>query len=69
MKTKLCNHRYEITYTFTDVGYGFTEEQAIDDCIESLLQTPMHDLIDWLKVNNMEKDTSVDTCYLCDEKE
>jgi hypothetical protein len=67
MTVKLCDHRYEITYTFTDVGYGFIEEQAIDDCMRNLTQTHILDLIRNLEVSKVIQDVSIDRCYLCEE--
>lgn len=67
MTVKLCDHRYEVTYTFTDVGYGFIEEQATDDCMRSLMQTSVDDIIGMLKVSKVNQDFSIDECYLCEE--
>jgi len=68
MTVKLCDHRYEVTYTFTDVGYGFNEEQAINDCENSLTQTHILDLIRYLEVSKVNQDVSIDECYLCEEE-
>lgn len=68
----MCEHRYEITFKFADVGYGADKDQAIKDCLDTLVsETPIHYLATWLVVDKVEKDTAnyFESCYLCEEEE
>lgn len=69
-KEKLCEHRHEITFSFTVIGFGDTEEEAIQEArnyaIGSWTRENSTESYDVVKV---EKDRHSDICSNCLEEE
>lgn len=69
-KEKLCEHRHEITFSFTVIGFGDTEEEAIQEArnyaIGSWTREHSTESYDVVKV---KKDRHSDICSDCLEEE
>lgn len=70
MKVKQCEHRHEVTFTFTVIGFGDTEAEAVEEARHYAVQ-------DWVSSNSVEdyevakvvKDRHSDICSDCEEEE
>ena len=70
MKVKQCEHRYEVTFTFTVTGFGDTEAEAVEEARHYAIR-------DWVRYNSVDnyevakvvKDRHSDLCSDCEEEE
>lgn len=65
-ETKVCPHRYEVTFNLTVVGIGEDKDEAFEDALEYIkydmeVSDQTFDLINIVEANDM------DSCYLCEE--
>ncbi len=69
MTVKKCEHRHEVTFTFTVIGFGDTEAEAVEEAKRNAVQ-------DWVMYNSVEdyevakvvKDRHSDLCSDCEER-
>tara|TARA_B100000029_G_scaffold468588_1_gene505694 strand:- start:87 stop:326 length:240 start_codon:yes stop_codon:yes gene_type:complete len=59
-----CEHRYEITFCFTVVGFGDNESDAIQEARRFAFLIAVEDY----EVSNIEKDLDSEPCNDCLEK-
>lgn len=65
---KVCEHRHEVTFAFTVVGFGDTNDEAVEEA-------RYYAINDWIKYNSVEafdvikvvKDRHSDLCSDCEE--
>lgn len=70
MEVKQCEHRHEVTFTFTVTGFGDTEAEAVEEARRYAIR-------DWVTYNSVEayevlkvlKDRHSDLCSNCEEEE
>jgi len=66
---KVCEHRHEVTFGFTVVGFGDTNDEAVEEA-------RYYAVNDWIKYNSVEafdvikvvKDRHSDLCSDCEEE-
>jgi len=65
----VCEHRHEVTFGFTVVGFGTTNNEAVEEARHYAVN-------DWIKYNSVEafdvikvvKDRHSDLCSDCEEE-
>jgi len=67
MKVKQCEHRHEVTFTFTVTGFGDTEAEAIQEARDYGIADYTFSTADY-EVAKVVKDRSNDLCSDCEER-
>jgi len=70
MTVKFCEHRHEVTFTFTVTGFGDTEAEAVEEARHYAIR-------DWVNQNSTDsyevakvvKDRHSDLCSTCEDEE
>jgi|TARA_R100001163_G_scaffold56316_1_gene44002 hypothetical protein len=68
MKVKQCEHRHEVTFTFTVTGFGDTEAEAIQEARDYGIADYTFSTADY-EVAKVVKDRHNDLCSDCEERE
>jgi len=68
MKVKQCEHRYEVTFTFTVTGFGETEDEAIQEARDYGIADYTFSTSDY-EVSKVVKELDNDPCIDCVEEE
>ena len=66
MDGKICEHRYEVFFEIGAVGYGETKEDAIRDARTYGIDDFSY-IQDNLTTTKVVRDTSMDSCYICED--
>lgn len=70
MKQEFCEHRYDITFSFTVTGFGDTEAEAIDEARYYAVKSWIdHHSVEAFEVSKIVKDRHIILCGLCEEEE
>ena len=69
MKVKLCKHRHEVTFTFTVVGFGATEAEAIEEASDYGIADYNFSTADYKVSKVVKEDRHSDLCSDCEEEE
>tara|TARA_B100000427_G_scaffold294860_1_gene273667 strand:- start:435 stop:644 length:210 start_codon:yes stop_codon:yes gene_type:complete len=68
MKVKLCEHRHEVTFTFTVIGFGNTEDEAVEEARHYAIRNWVNqNSNDSYEVSKVVKDRHSDLCGACEE--
>ena len=69
MKHEECNHRYEITFSFTVIGFGNNEEEAIQEARDYAIQSWItNNSTNAFAVDKVAKDRYTFLCDRCEEE-
>ena len=62
-----CQHRYDITFSFSVIGIGKTKEEAIQEAIDYGIQDMIFSSTDF-DIEKTELAKDMDTCDICEEE-
>lgn len=68
MTVKQCQHRHEVTFTFTVVGFGDTEAEAIQEARDYGIADYNFSTADY-EVTKVVKELNSDLCSDCEDEE
>ena len=69
MMVKQCEHRHEVTFTFTVVGFGDTEAEAIQEARDYGIADYNFSTADYKVSKVVKEDRHSDLCSDCEEEE